>query len=147
MMEKLIASDQKNVHYLKSKNVIVTTKPQPSWTLLFEQRKRWAAKSTSYKNRFSLLVAMIVTLQNVAFFFIIFSLSTQILSLKIGLLCILTKFNIDFLLIDKMHVFTDKKLDFKGFLKSSVYYPIFVIRVVFTSFLSSYNWKGVNYNK
>ena len=44
LLQKAIANNPEKVHYLKSKNNIVITKPLNDWKSLFYQRVRWASK-------------------------------------------------------------------------------------------------------
>jgi hypothetical protein len=51
-LQKAIAKYPEKVHYLKSKNTIVTTQPLNDWKSLFYQRVRWASKTSSYQSNF-----------------------------------------------------------------------------------------------
>ena len=52
LLEKAINIIPKQVHYLMSKDSIVTTKPQSSFTTLIQQRVRWASKNHSLQQYF-----------------------------------------------------------------------------------------------
>ena len=52
LLQKAIAQFPEKVHYLKSKNNIVITKPLNDWKSLFYQRVRWASKTSSYQSPF-----------------------------------------------------------------------------------------------
>jgi len=64
LLEKAISTFPKQVHYLKSKASIVTTKPQSSVAELIQQRIRWASKTTAYNNWFGKMVGLMVLLMN-----------------------------------------------------------------------------------
>jgi hypothetical protein len=42
---------QNQIAYLKSKEALVTTAAQPTWSTFLQQRIRWASKSTHYKKK------------------------------------------------------------------------------------------------
>jgi hypothetical protein len=55
-----IAKYPEKVHYLKSKNTIVTTQPLNDWKSLFYQRVRWASKTSSYQSNFGKALGLLV---------------------------------------------------------------------------------------
>ncbi|MBT8259919.1 MAG: glycosyltransferase, partial [Bacteroidia bacterium] len=57
LLEKFVEHYPNDVHYLKSYNAVVSTKPETSLKALIQQRVRWAAKSSNYTNWFGKLVA------------------------------------------------------------------------------------------
>ena len=64
LLQKAMATSSEKVHYLKSKNTIVRTKPVDDWKSLFHQRVRWASKTTSYQSNFGKSLGIIVFLGN-----------------------------------------------------------------------------------
>lgn len=48
LMQKVASQYPGQVHYLKSKEAIVTTRPMPTWNALLQQRRRWASKTFAY---------------------------------------------------------------------------------------------------
>ena len=67
LMHKIWKKNPEGVHYLKSKEAIVTTKPEKSWKAFFNQRIRWASKSVNYEDRRILPVLLLVYLFNFSF--------------------------------------------------------------------------------
>src|SRR5690606_32425766 len=64
LLEKAIHHNKRKVQYLKSEHAVVSTVALNSWSNLIEQRVRWAAKSSAYKNLFGKFVGLIVFSQN-----------------------------------------------------------------------------------
>ena len=60
LLQKAIAKSAEKVHYLKSENNIIITKPMNDWRSLFYQRARWASKTSSYQSMFGKDLAVIV---------------------------------------------------------------------------------------
>ena len=66
LLQKAIAQFPEKVHYLKSENNIVVTKPLDDWKSLFYQRVRWASKTASYQSGFGKSLGLIVFGGNLA---------------------------------------------------------------------------------
>lgn len=60
LLQKAMARFPEKVHYLKSRNHIVFTKPLDDWKSLFHQRVRWASKTSSYQSRFGIGLGLVV---------------------------------------------------------------------------------------
>ncbi|PHR71583.1 MAG: glycosyltransferase [Lutibacter sp.] len=147
MLEKMIEKFPNEVHFLKSYDALVITKPQPTLRSLVSQRIRWASKTSSYKNWFGKFVGISVLLIN---FLLVISLPITLfkfLSWEIFIMLFSIKFTVDFTLITKTLIFTKQS-------KNIVFYPIIAIFhpffIIFTSFLTifknRYKWKGRLFN-
>jgi glycosyltransferase involved in cell wall biosynthesis len=129
------------VHYLKSEEAIVVTKPTRNWKSLFYQRVRWAAKTSSYQSGFGKILGIIVFFGNlsfvVGFFFFVFG----ILPYPFFVLFAFLKFTVDFVLLYITNRFLTKTR-IKSLLLSSLLYPFFSSAVALYSLFGSYEWKG-----
>jgi cellulose synthase/poly-beta-1,6-N-acetylglucosamine synthase-like glycosyltransferase len=128
------------VHYLKSEETIVITKPTKNWKSLFYQRVRWAAKTSSYQSNFGKVLGLIVFFGNLSFvmgfvFFIFGIWSLQLLALYAIL-----KFAVDFVLLYITNQFLTKTR-IKHLILSSLFYPFFSSAVALYSLFGSYEWK------
>src|SRR5690606_21669785 len=59
LLQKFVEKNYK-VEFLKSKEAIVQTKPQPDLNSLISQRIRWAAKAPAYKSNFAKFTGLII---------------------------------------------------------------------------------------
>jgi len=143
MMQKFLEDDPDSVGYLKSKNSVVKTQAQTSWHQLINQRKRWAAKASKYKNSVATLVSWAVFLANFAFILAIFYLNTSVFLISI----VLFKILIDFLLIALAASFFGKKGYLFGYLVSFLIYPFFTLYIAVSSQLHPFDWKGRSLKK
>lgn len=129
------------VHYLKSNEAIVVTKPTENWKSLFYQRVRWAAKTSSYQSNFGKVLGLIVFFGNlsfvVGFVFSVFG----ILQYSVFVLFAFLKFTVDFVLLYITNQFLTKT-SIKSLLLSSLLYPFFSSAVALYSLFGSYEWKG-----
>ncbi len=141
LLEKIQRKKPKSVHYLKSKDALVITKPETTFKGLILQRIRWASKTSATKNRFGKSVGIIVFLMN---FILVFGVIYSFFNLKYlntVVLIFVLKFNIDFLLIHKTYRFVGLKNNIKSYIGSSFLYPFFVVYIVLLSFFKKSEWK------
>ncbi|TRX39496.1 glycosyltransferase family 2 protein [Flavobacterium restrictum] len=146
LLQKAIAKNPKAVHYLKSKNTIVTTKPLNDWKSLFYQRVRWASKTGSYQSRFGKGLAVVVFAGNLNLVFGFGFLVLSWVSFQNIVLLFLLKFIVDTVLIYKANIFlTTNRILFLVW--SSLWYPFFSVSVALYSFFGKYEWKGRRFSK
>lgn len=67
LMHKIWKLSPDKVHYLKSKEAIVSTLAMKTWKDFFNQRIRWASKAKSYDDKRIILVLLMVYLFNLSF--------------------------------------------------------------------------------
>ncbi len=139
LLQKAITTFPKKVHYLKSKDNIIRTKPVNNWKALFHQRVRWASKTTSYKNHFGKILGIIVFGGNAALISAIFFLDYNLL-----ILAFVTKSCFDGVLIYKTNSFLDKKT--QELFLCSLLYPFFSVGVALYLLFGKYEWKGRRFN-
>lgn len=140
LLQKAIARFPNKVHYLKSENNIVTTKPLDDWKSLFYQRVRWASKTSSYQSKFGIGLGLIVFGGNVGLLFVVYCLLFEKGNFFLLCFLLLAKFSVDFVLINKTNGFLKNKTHF--FLTSSLLYPFFSVSVALYSLVGKYEWKG-----
>lgn len=143
LLQKAILSQSfgtEKVHYLKSENTIVSTKPLNDWKSLFYQRVRWASKTTSYQSGFGKLLGLIVFAGNISLWLVVYGLLFGVENFYSLLFLIITKSLFDFVLIYKTNRFLKSKT--QSFLISSLFYPFFSVSVALYSVFGKYKWKG-----
>jgi cellulose synthase/poly-beta-1,6-N-acetylglucosamine synthase-like glycosyltransferase len=144
LLQKAILSDKfgaKKVHYLKSKNTLVTTKPSDTWSTLFYQRVRWASKTTSYQSGFGKRLGILVFAGNLSLLIVIGFWLFNLICFQNLLLLLLIKFLVDAILILKANLFLSKT-NMHYLILSSFLYPFFSVSVALYSLFGKYEWKG-----
>ncbi|WP_309640952.1 glycosyltransferase [Flavobacterium sp.] len=141
LLQKAMHEYPEKVHFLKSKETIVHTKPTASWTELFSQRVRWASKAGSYQSVFGRDLAVIVFGGNLALvvgcMLAVFGWSScAVVGILFGL-----KFVVDCILLYKANRFLRKKR-MRYLLMGSLLYPFFCVVVAVFSWFGKYEWKG-----
>lgn len=141
LLQKAMAKFPERVHYLKSKNNIVITKPLNNWKSLFFQRVRWASKTGSYQSRFGIGLGLIVFCGNFCWVLGMGFWILGTISFLSFLLLLLIKFIIDSVLIIKSNNFLTKR-KIRYLVLSSLVYPFFSVCVALYSLFGKYEWKG-----
>ena len=67
LMHKIAKKFPDRIHYLKSVDATVSTKPMPDWHTFFNQRIRWASKATHYNDKRIFWVLLLVYFFNLSF--------------------------------------------------------------------------------
>lgn len=147
LLQKAIEKDKTAVNYLKSKNAIVKTKAQPTVSTLVSQRKRWAAKTSSYNSIFGKVVGLIVLLMNATIVISLVLSMLQLFSVRALIFIFVLKSIIDFLLIYKSADFFSQKKHLSGYILSAFIYPFFTVYIALISMFSKYKWKGRTFKK
>jgi cellulose synthase/poly-beta-1,6-N-acetylglucosamine synthase-like glycosyltransferase len=145
LLQKAVSYAPKKVGFLLAKESIVATKPVATWNELFQQRVRWASKSTGYSSVYGKLLALVVFGGNLVWIMSFLLWLTSILDQNIFMLFVALKFLIDFILIYKTANFFESKLQYV--LASSLLYPFFSVSVAVYSLFGNYSWKGRNFRK
>ena len=131
----------KKVRYLKSDNVLVLTKPLTNWSAVFNQRTRWASKTSSYESSFGKILALIVFAGNfsivLSFFLTLFSM----FSFWNWYFLFAIKIFVDFTILYQTGKFLKPKT-VKLFLLINLFYPFFSTAVALYSMFGKYEWKG-----
>jgi glycosyltransferase involved in cell wall biosynthesis len=141
LLQKATAQFPEKVHYLKSQNTIITTKPLNDWKSLFYQRVRWASKTSSYQSSFGKGLGLLVFAGNLTWLFVLGSWVLGLTAFQNVFLLFTLKFTVDTVLIYKANQFLTKtKIQY--LILSSLFYPFFSVSVALYSLLGKYEWKG-----
>uniref|UniRef100_UPI004048CA52 glycosyltransferase family 2 protein n=1 Tax=Flavobacterium sp. TaxID=239 RepID=UPI004048CA52 len=145
LLQKAVSVSPEKVGFLLAKESIVATKVLETWTELFQQRIRWASKSTGYSSVYGKLLALVVFGGNLAWIMSFLLWLIGLLDQNIFMLFVALKFLIDFILLFKTANFFKAKLQYV--LASSLLYPFFSVSVAMYSLFGKYTWKGRNFRK
>ncbi len=142
LMMKLQKAFPGRINYLKSKNTIVTTTPQPTWKAFLQQRIRWASKSGKYDDKRLTAVLLFVYLFNLSFLILfIAAFFRPVLFVVFGtmLLCkILAEL---YYALPVARFFNKTKQVKKGQLLQPLHIA-YIILAGFLGFVGVYQWKG-----
>ena len=135
------------MEFLKDREVIVATQPQPDLRSLFEQRIRWAGKTSRLKSNFGKCLGAIVFLMNLILPISLILMLNGNFPENVLFLMFLFKFNLDFILIYKSAIFFEREKQMKNYFWCSFLYPCFVSAVGIISLFSGFSWKGRQFRR
>ncbi len=147
LMEKVLRKYPDDVIYIKHQSAIVLTKPEPKLSGLIAQRRRWAAKTSSYSNSFGKIVGAIVLLMNFSLLAGLFLSIFGVYSINTIGYVFLIKFCVDLWLILKTTQFMNQTKYLKSYFLSSLLYPFFNVYIAISAWYSGYIWKGREFKK
>jgi glycosyltransferase involved in cell wall biosynthesis len=146
LLQKALQTNPEKVHYLKNSENIVKTKPENDLFKLFMQRVRWASKTTSYKNTYAKVVAVVVLAMNALLVAGCGLQVTGLLKWETLLIVFSIKYFVDFILIYKSNLYL-RKGKFLIPIASSLFYPIFSSLVGIYSLFGNFTWKDRTFSK
>lgn len=143
LLQKALSGEEESVKvmYLKSDEAIVLTQPEKSWKSFFHQRIRWASKTSSYKNSFSKVLAVVVFAGNLAIVLSFFLTLFSLFSFWNWYLLFALKIFADFFILNQSGKFF-KPEKIKFYLISNLFYPFWCVAVAVFSLFGTYSWKG-----
>ena len=128
--------------FLKCREAIVFTQPQPDLTSLTSQRIRWASKTPAYKSAFAKITGLLVLLMNLVLVICAFLVLPEIIPYEPVLLAFLFKFLADLYLLSLAARFFRRKEVLRNYFWSSLVYPFFSSAVAIMSLFRKFEWKG-----
>jgi cellulose synthase/poly-beta-1,6-N-acetylglucosamine synthase-like glycosyltransferase len=144
LMQKVARMYPDTLGFLKNTQATVVTKAKPNVTEFFGQRLRWASKSSSYTEGFTVfqLIAVFLFCASIPFNFLLgmfFDVSFLILSL----LSFSTKIIFDFIFLKMTTRFFNRQDLLKVFLLAQFLHIIYIITVgLWSNVKKKYLWKG-----
>jgi poly-beta-1,6-N-acetyl-D-glucosamine synthase len=142
LMHKISRKYPGKVHYLKSKQAIVTSLPMQTWKEFFNQRIRWSSKARFYDDKRIFWVLLLVYLFNLSFLgLVIVGFWFPVLWLYTGILWI-AKTIIEFPFVYSVARFFDKISLLKYFF---FFQPLHIAYTIIAGLLGQfgkYEWKG-----
>jgi len=141
LLQKAIIKFPNKVHYLKSENNIVITKPLNDWKCLFYQRVRWASKTGSYDSSFGIGLGLVVFVGNLVWVLGVGCWVLGAILIQDIVLLFFLKFVVDSILIyNANHFLTKNRIRY--LILGSLLYPFFSVSVALYSLFGKYEWKG-----
>jgi len=106
------------------------------------QRKRWTAKTSGYKDFTSIYASFLVLFTNLSLVLLFVGYLYSDAYFQLFLLFYALKFVIDFLLLFPVLSFFKRKDLIKWILPFELFYAIYIVLIVILSFTKSFEWKG-----
>ncbi|MEI9807282.1 MAG: glycosyltransferase [Bacteroidota bacterium] len=142
LMHKIWKKYPANVHYLKSKEAIVSTRPVKTWKAFFQQRIRWASKAKQYEDKRILPVLLLVYFFNLSFIVLVVAGFADHRYWLTLLLMWLLKTIVELPFFYSLTVYFNKQWAVKWFL---LFQPVHIIYTIISGLFGQfgkYEWKG-----
>lgn len=146
LMHKIAKKYPRNIHYLKSADAIVSTKPMETWSAFFNQRVRWASKALYYDDKSIFRVLLLVYLFNLSFPAILIAGFFNHSYWLYFLLFWVLKTIVEFPFFNSVATFFNKQWAVKLFF---IFQPLHILYTIISGFfgqLGKYEWKGRKVN-
>jgi cellulose synthase/poly-beta-1,6-N-acetylglucosamine synthase-like glycosyltransferase len=142
LLHKIAAKYNNKIGFLKNSDAIVYTQAKPTVKEFIQQRKRWASKSTRYKNKSIIVLGVLVWLFNLS---IVLNLVVGLFArgyLQIGLAQLLIKMLIELLFLITVTRFA-KRMELLFLIPAlNVMHIGYIIFIGIAGNSGKYNWKG-----
>lgn len=142
LLHKIAARYDNRIGFLKNSDAMVYTHAKPNLTEFLQQRKRWASKSTRYKNKSIIVLGVFIWFFNVS---ILLNLLTGLFYLdflKIALIQLLLKMTIEFLFLLDVTKFAKRRSLLVLLPVLNVLHVLYIIYIGIAGNSGKYNWKG-----
>jgi cellulose synthase/poly-beta-1,6-N-acetylglucosamine synthase-like glycosyltransferase len=142
LLHKIAAKYKDKIGFLKHSDAIVYTQAKPTLGEFIQQRKRWASKSTRYKNKLIIVLGVLVWLFNLSIVLNLFAGLLNLVYLQVGLAQLLLKIIIEFAFLISVTRFA-KRTELLVLLPLlNVMHVVYIIYIGVAGNSGKYNWKG-----
>lgn len=144
LMLKIAKQNPSDIHFLKSRDAIVYTEAQKTMHAFVQQRKRWASKSTKYKNISIPFIALVIYLFNFSLPICFASalIFRDIELMQLFLFQFFFKVIIDGVFIFSVLPFFKRNDLFSLFLPAQIFYIPYIVIIGTIAPFGQYQWKG-----
>ena len=142
LLHKIQKEYPSQIHFIKSEKAIIRTQAQLTWSEFFQQRIRWASKSSQYDNQPLKLVLLLVGIYNLSLLVVLASSIVCPQLLLLALASILVKSLIEWPFVQPVAKFFKVPITGYQFL---LFQPLHILYIPITGILSfqkKYVWKG-----
>ena len=147
LLHSVKAKCANSIVFAKEEKAIVNTNSLQTFRDFVNQRKRWAAKASRYKDIESIYVSYLVFFTNAALIFLFVMLFFDVFFLYLFVIFYAIKFFVDQLLLYPTLTFLNRKYLIKWIFPFEFFYSFYIILIVFFSFTRNFEWKGRMHKK
>ncbi len=147
LLHSVKAKYPNSIVFAKRKNAIVTTDSEKKLHDFFNQRKRWASKSSKYTDISSIYTSYLVFFTNVSFIFLFLMLFIDVAFLNLFCFFYALKFLVDLFLLFPVLRFLERQDLIKWIFPFELFYSFYIILIVVLSFTKKFEWKNRMYSK
>ena len=142
LMYKIYKRYPDQVFFLKNKEAIVITKPVDTWKEFFNQRIRWASKSTHYDDKKITRVLLLVYCVNISFLILAIASFWKMTWFGLFVLFLAAKMLVEFPFVNAVAIFFSERKLMKYFLIMQPFHILYTVIAGWLGKFGSYEWKG-----
>jgi len=142
LLHKIAARYDNQIGFLKNRDAIVYTHAKPNLGEFIQQRKRWASKSTRYKNKSIIVLGVFIWCFNLS---ILLNLGTAFFLpgyFKVVLIQLILKIVIEFIFLVDVTGFAKRRSLLVLLPLLNVFHVLYIIYIGVAGNSGKYNWKG-----
>ena len=142
LLHKMAARYDQKIGFLKNRNAIVYTQAKPTLTEFIQQRKRWASKSTRYKNKGIIVLGVLVWLFNLSIVCNFVAALFDPVFLSVALLQLLFKISLEFIFLWAVTRFARRRELMALSPILSIMHIVYILFIGIAGNSGKYKWKG-----
>ncbi|WP_082035852.1 glycosyltransferase family 2 protein [Pedobacter lusitanus] len=142
LLHKIAARYDNRIGFLRSADAVVYTHAKPNLGEFLQQRKRWASKSTRYKNKSIIVLGVFIWFFNVSILLNLLVGLFFIGFLKIALIQLLLKIIVEFIFLLDVTKFAKRRSLMALLPVLNVLHILYIIYIGIAGNSGKYNWKG-----
>tara|TARA_B100001250_G_scaffold93946_1_gene78303 strand:+ start:6970 stop:8079 length:1110 start_codon:yes stop_codon:yes gene_type:complete len=147
LLHNVKAKYPNSVAFAKHPDTIVQTESTKDFREFINQRKRWVAKSSTYRDLASIYTSYLVFFTNLLFLSLFVMLFFDVFFIQFFVLFYFLKFLVDLFLLYPALKFFNREDLIKWVFSFELVYSFYIILIVFLSFNKKFEWKGRMHNK
>lgn len=134
--------NSRDIHFIKSRDAIVYTKPNQTLSGFFNQRIRWTSKSKAYRDFDIIITALTVAVSNFLLAFWLIHTIFQPNEWYLFILLFAVKSLADLLILIPGTRFFHQQTLLWLFLPLQIIYPFYIVATTFMGWITNFLWKG-----
>lgn len=142
LLHKIAARYDNHIGFLRNPDAMVYTHAKPNLGEFLQQRKRWASKSTRYKNKSIIVLGVFIWFFNVSILLNLLVGLFFIGFLKIALIQLLLKIIVEFIFLMDVTKFAKRRSLIVLLPVLNVLHVLYIIYIGVAGNSGKYNWKG-----
>lgn len=142
LLHKIAARYDNHIGFLRNSDAMVYTHAKPNLGEFIQQRKRWASKSTRYKNKSIIVLGVFIWFFNVSILLNLLVGLFFIGFLKIALVQLLLKIIVEFIFLMDVTKFAKRRSLMVLLPVLNVLHVLYIIYIGIAGNSGKYNWKG-----
>ncbi|WP_442589981.1 glycosyltransferase family 2 protein [Pedobacter sp. AW31-3R] len=142
LLHKMAARYDNHIGFLKNRDAIVYTHAKPNLTEFLQQRKRWASKSTRYKNKSIIVLGVFIWFFNLSILLNLVAGLFMLSYLKIVLAQLVFKIVAEFIFLVDVTGFAKRRKLLILLPILNLFHVLYIIYIGIAGNSGKYNWKG-----